>query len=267
LAHANLRPELAPTSAPGHASDIARAAVKAGADLILVLGGDGTINEVVNGMVHSKATLGILPAGTANVLAMELGLGSRLDRAIERLAGSVEKRVAIGRLCRPDGPRHFLAMTGAGLDARIVYDLSPSLKAWAGKAAYWLGGFSHITQPVGNFDAKVNGTVFRCGFALISRVRNYGGDLEIARGASLLRPEFEIVLFEGSNPLRYLLYMMAVGVKLGQSMPGVHTLHAQRIDLAGDVHIQVDGEYVGRLPACIEIVPDALTLLMPPTYG
>ena len=91
-------PRLAPTSAPGDATRIACRAVAEGADLILVLGGDGTINEAVNGMVHSKAALGILPAGTANVLAMELGLGSRLDRAIERLLNSVERRVAVGKL-------------------------------------------------------------------------------------------------------------------------------------------------------------------------
>src|SRR5580658_10456681 len=81
LARASVRPRLAPTSGPADATRIARESVDGGADLILVLGGDGTVNEVVNGMVHSKAALAILPAGTANVLAMELGLGSRLDRA------------------------------------------------------------------------------------------------------------------------------------------------------------------------------------------
>ncbi len=263
----HLSPRLAPTSGPEDATRIARDAVQAGADLIIVLGGDGTINEAVNGMIHSNAALGILPAGTANVLAMELGLGSRLDRAIAQLKDCVEKRVAVGRLCRDAGSRHFLAMGGAGLDAKIVYDLNPALKARAGKLAYWLGGFGHITQRVGNFEARINGSVYKCGFALASRVRNYGGDLEIARGASLLDSDFEIVLFEGSNPLRYLGYMLAVGFKRGQSMPGVHTVRANRVEMTGDVHLQVDGEYAGRLPACFETVPDALTLLMPRSYG
>lgn len=218
-------------------------------------------------MVHSQAALGILPAGTANVLAMELGLGSRLDRAIPRLASCVERRIAVGRLCSAQGSRHFLAMGGAGLDAKIVYDLNPSLKARAGKLAYWLGGFGHITQSVENFDVIVDGKAQRCGFALASRVRNYGGDLEIARGASLLRPEFELVLFEGTNPLRYLLYMATVGLKAVQRMPGVHTIHTPRVELKGGGHLQIDGEYAGRLPACFEIVPDAVTLLMPPAYG
>jgi YegS/Rv2252/BmrU family lipid kinase len=262
-----LKPALAPTSAPGDATAIARDSVANGADLILVLGGDGTINEAVNGMVHSKAALGIIPAGTANVLAMELGLGSGLDRAVQRLSQSVEHRVSVGKIVNShDAPRYFLAMAGAGLDAKIVYDLNPALKARAGKLAYWLSGFGHIAEQVGNFDARINGDVYRCGFALASRVRNYGGDLEIASGASLIRDDFEIVLFEGSNPLRYMWYMMGVGMRRVQGMHGVHTVRAKQVDMTGDVHLQVDGEYAGRLPARFEIVPGALTLLIPPSY-
>ncbi len=275
--------KLAPTSGPGDATRIAREAVAAGADLVLVLGGDGTINEAVNGMVHSNSVLGILPGGTANVLAMELGLGSRLDKAIERLAQCAPRRVSVGRVSpaavgessrngagsngadRNSG-RHFLAMGGAGLDAKIVFDLSPAFKARAGKLAYWLTGFGHATQSVGQFEARVNGHAYQCGFALASRVRNYGGDLEIATGASLARDDFEIVLFEGSNPLRYLWYMLGVSMKRVKNMAGVHTLRGGRLELSGDVHLQVDGEYAGRLPASIDIVSAAITLLMPPGY-
>jgi diacylglycerol kinase (ATP) len=222
-------------------------------------------------MVHSSATLGILPGGTANVLAMELGLGSRLSAAIEKIPLCLERRVAVGRLCSPQHSRYFLAMGGVGLDAKIVYDLNPTLKAWAGKMAYWLGGFGHATQSVRQFEARINGDVYRCGFALASRVRNYGGDLEIARGASLRRDDFEVVLFEGSNPLRYLYYMIGVAAKQVQRMPGVRTAYTGSIELSsnggGNVHVQVDGEYAGLLPARFEIVPAALTLLIPPAYG
>jgi diacylglycerol kinase (ATP) len=282
---------LAPTNGPGDATRIAREAVTAGADLVLVLGGDGTINEAVNGMVHSNAALGILPGGTANVLAMELGLGSHLDRAIERLSQCAPRRVSVGRVSiasvgevsrngagndmSRNGARHFLSMGGAGFDARIVFDLSPAFKARAGKLAYWLTGFRRAAQRVGQFEARVFGLdgnaghacrSYQCGFALASRVRNYGGDLEIASGASLARDDFEIVLFEGSNPLRYLWYMLGVSMKRVQNMAGVHTLHGGRVELSGDVHLQVDGEYAGRLPASIDIVPAAITLLMPPGY-
>jgi diacylglycerol kinase family enzyme len=242
--------------------------VRDGADLILVLGGDGTINEVANGMVGSRTHLGVLPAGTANVLAMELQLGSSLERAIGRLAACSPKQISIGRLCQPAKPaRHFLMMAGAGFDAQVVCDLKPGLKAKTGKFAYWVAGFSQIVKRVGQLETRINGDTYPCGFTLASRVRNYGGDLELARGASLLSDEFETVMFEGSNPLRYAFYMMAVAVKQVQKMPGVHTVRSKRIELLGDAPIQIDGEYVGRAPATIEIVPDALMLLVPESYG
>jgi diacylglycerol kinase (ATP) len=101
---------------------------------------------------------------------------------------------------------------------------------------------------------------------LVSRVRNYGGDMEIASGASLLSDDFEVVLFEGSNPLRYAAYMTAVTLGQVKSMPGVRTLRSQRVEFLGDAHLQIDGEYGGRLPATLEMVPDALTLLVPAGY-
>jgi diacylglycerol kinase (ATP) len=250
--------------------------VREGADLILVLGGDGTINEVINGMhggavgglLGSDVHLGVLPGGTANVLAMELGLGSRLERAIDRLSRCVPKRVSLGKIWQSDQPaRHFLMMAGAGFDAQVVCDLNPVLKAKLGKLAYWVAGFSQIVKRVGQMETRINGDTYSCGFTLASRVRNYGGDLELARGASLLSNDFETVIFEGSNPLRYAFYMLAVTVKQVQKMPGVHTVRSTRVELIGDAPIQIDGEYVGRSPATIEIVRDALTLLVPPAYG
>lgn len=239
-----------------------------GADLILVLGGDGTINEVINGLLGSEVHLGVLPGGTANVLAMELGLGSRLERAIERLSQCTPKRVSLGKIWQKDRPaRHFLMMAGAGFDAQVVCDLHAGLKSKTGKLAYWVAGFSQIVKRVGQLETRINGDTYPCGFTLAARVRNYGGDLELARGASLLSNEFETVMFEGSNPLRYAFYMMAVAVKQVQRMPGVHTVRSTRIELLGDAPIQIDGEYVGRSPATIEIVPDALTLLVPKSYG
>jgi diacylglycerol kinase family enzyme len=239
------------------------------------LGGDGTINEVINGMnggmvgglLGSDVHVGVLPGGTANVLAMELGLGSRLERALERLGRCVPKRVSLGKIWQADEPaRHFLMMAGVGFDAEVVCDLNPGLKARTGKLAYWVAGLSHIVKTVGQMETRINGTTYPCGFTLASRVRNYGGDLELARGASLLSHEFETVMFEGSNPLRYAFYMLGVAVKQVQKMPGVHTVRTSRLEILGDAPIQVDGEFVGRAPATIEIVRDALTLLVPQTY-
>jgi diacylglycerol kinase (ATP) len=259
--------ELTPTAAAGHATELARDAVAAGADLILVLGGDGTINEVANGMIHSRVPLGVLPGGTANVLANELGLGNSLERAIDRLSRCLERRIAVGALCHGTSePRHFLMMCGVGLDATIVTKVNPELKARTGKLAYWVAGFGQFFQTVGQFHVEAGAEQRRCGFVLASRVRNYGGDMEIASGASLLSDDFEVVLFDGSNPLRYAAYMTAVTLRQVKSLPGVRTLRAGRVAFSGDAHLQIDGEYGGRIPATLEMVPDALTLLAPAAY-
>jgi len=261
-------PRLLATTSAGHASELAREAVDDGADLVLALGGDGTINEVINGVAGTAAHLGILPAGTANVLAMEIGLGGRLETAMERLSQAVPKRIALGRIETPLAPaRYFALMAGAGLDAKIVTKVDPGLKERFGKGAYWAAGLSQIGNRLDQFDVSVDGTTYKVGFALASRVRNYGGDLEIALGASLLKPEFEIVLFEGSHPLRYVAYMTAVGLRQVRNMPGVHTLRATSLEILSCAHLQIDGEYAGKTSAKIEIVPDALTLLLLPAYG
>jgi diacylglycerol kinase (ATP) len=263
-------PRILPTDAAGHATELARDAVAQGADVVLVLGGDGTVNEAANGLVHSGVPLGVLPAGTANVLAMELGLGSRLDRAIARLAHYEPVQVALGRLTTAGGvSRYFLCMAGAGLDARIVREVHPGLKDRTGKLAYWAAGLSQLPRRVDQLEVRIpcqshSGKLYRCGFALASRVRNYGGDLKIASGASLRRHDFEIVLFEGESSLRYLWYMLGVGMKSVQKMKGVHTLTARCAEIVTPAHIQIDGEYAGCQPARLEIVPQALTILMPP---
>lgn len=257
------------TTGPGHAGEIARSAVDRGADLILVAGGDGTINEVVNGMVNSDVPLGILPAGTANVLANELGIGNAMERAAATLAETVQERVALGMISNDanGSQRHFLLMAGAGLDADIVFNLNPRVKEAIGKVAYWVGGFSKIGRRIPEFTVQADGREYRASFALLSRVRNYGGDLEIAPSISLLDDEFEMVLFEGESSLGFLKYMLAVVVHQQKSMRGITILRTrQAVFLAPEdagIHLQVDGEYAGLAPARVEIVPSALTLLVP----
>jgi YegS/Rv2252/BmrU family lipid kinase len=261
-----------PTTAPGTASAIARQCIHDGADLILVAGGDGTINEVVNGMIYSNVPLGILPAGTANVLAMELAIGKRLEIAARALPDSVPERIAVGRLSNhlaPDG-RHFLLMAGVGLDAHIVYRITAAMKASLGKFAYWAGGFSQLGRSFPEFTVEIDGASYRASFALVARVRNYGGDLEIAPRISLFEDEFEVVLFSGRSSFTYLKYMLGVVTRRLEGMRGVTIVRARKISCSAAedsaIHAQVDGEYAGRLPLNIEILPDALTLLVPPGF-
>jgi len=267
LALGGLNPRSLATSGPGSAGAIAREAVSQGADLVLVLGGDGTVNEVVQGLIHSNVPLGVLPGGTANVLAMELGLGSHTERAARKLVTFEPRPVALGQITGSFGSRHFLLMAGAGLDANIVYEVSAGLKNAVGKLAYWAAGFFRFFKRVDQLEVRVDNHIHQCGFALISRVRNYGGDLEIASGASLHDDDFEVVLFEGSNPLRYAWYMLNVAAKRVQRIRGVRVLRAHRVDILTETAVQIDGEYLGRQAVSIEIVPAALRLLLPVKNG
>lgn len=265
LAAAGIEPQLIATSRPGEAIEMARNAVEEGADLVVALGGDGTINEALNGVVYTNVPLAALPGGTANVLSVETGMGTRPAKAAAMLELCVPERVSVGRLTSAKGERrYFLLMAGAGLDAQIVWDVHPGLKAAAGKLAYWIAGFRQMSTRLCEFDAHVNGRTYRCGFALASRVRNYGGDLEIARSASLFEDDFEVVLFEGANPFRYLKYLLGVAAGDISKMRGVRVFHAQRVELEGPARVQVDGEYAGELPVTLEIIPRAVTLLLPP---
>jgi YegS/Rv2252/BmrU family lipid kinase len=267
LAEGDIAPRPMPTSAPGQAGSLVREAIRQGADLVLVLGGDGTVNEVVQGLAHSNVPLGVLPGGTANVLAMELGLGSRTKAAAHRLAAFEPRPVALGRITGSFGSRYFLLMAGAGLDANVVYEVSAGLKNAAGKLAYWAAGFSRFFKHVEQLDVRFDSEIHQCGFALVSRVRNYGGDLEIATGASLHDDDFEVVLFEGSNPLRYAWYMLNVAAKRVQRVRGVRVLRAHHVEILTETAVQIDGEYLGRQAVSIEIVPGALKLLLPPAHG
>ncbi len=262
---------MSPTTGPGTAGEIARRAITAGAEFIVVAGGDGTLNEVLDGVANTSVPVGILPAGTANVLATEIGLPHGLERAAALMSECVARRIAVGRLDCGARPRHFLSMTGVGFDAHIVYDLSDGLKRRLGKAAYWVGGFSQIVRRFPEFQVEIDGARRElCSFALISRVRNYGGDFEIARSISLLDSCFEVILFRGRTPLPYLKYLLGMTTGHLAGMRGVSFLPAQCVQVFDPedrrVYVQVDGENAGHLPARVSLVADALTLLVPPAY-
>lgn len=263
--------EVRPTLGPGQAAEMARQAVNDGAELVIAAGGDGTVNDVMNGMVFSSVPLGILPAGTANVLAVELGMDTRMVAASRVLPTFVAERIAVGKLqiaSHPE-PRYFLLMAGIGLDADIVYKLDPAMKNWFGKLAYWLAGFSQLGRRIPEFTVDVNGASHRASFALASRVRNYGGDLEIARSVSLLDEDLELVLFTGESSFSYLRYMFGVTTRRLDRMRGVTILRTTGLRCSSPengIYVQIDGEFAGGMPFEIALVPRALTLLVPPDF-
>jgi diacylglycerol kinase (ATP) len=263
---------LAPTAGPGTAKEIVRGYLDRGADLFLAAGGDGTINEVAEGLVHTPVPLAILPGGTANVLATELGLGSNLVSAAERLGEFQPYRISVGHVTCEDGAkgRHFLLMAGVGLDAHIVYQVSLPLKARTGKLAYWVAGWGMLGRRLAEFQVEMQGEERRCSFALVSKVRNYGGDLEIARNATLFDDHFEVILFEGRSTLPYVKYLAGVMTNRLKGMKGVTVTNAKCLKFSAPkderIYVQVDGEFVGHLPALVKVVPDALTVLLPDSY-
>ena len=258
------------TTGPRTAATIARDCIEKGADLVLSAGGDGTVNEVANGMVGLQTPLGVLPGGTANVLATELGLGSDMSKLAPRLSDLLPVRIGVGLLENEHEQRHFVLMAGAGLDALIVYNIDAQLKASWGKIAYWLSGFRQLGRSLPEFEVRIDGAGMRCSFALISRVKNYGGDLSIARNASLLSNVFEVVLFEGGHTLPYMKYLAGVITGRLANMSGVRIARTQVLDIEcpsdPGIYVQVDGEYAGRLPARVTMIPNALTLLVPEKF-
>ncbi len=267
------RVQTVPTEGPGSASDLVAGCIRGGADLILVAGGDGTINEAVNGMIGEQVPLGILPAGTANVLAAELGLAGNWIKVARDVGGWVPRRIPAGLLTAgPDGHRrHFLMLTGIGLDAHIVRNVDPKLKKFQGKLSYWLAALGEFARTLDEFEVVTAGARFRVSFAVASRVRNYGATLELTPQAGLLRDDFGLALFEGSNTFRYLEYLGGALSNRLDRTPGVSLLRVQSAEFLplGDapVFIQVDGESAGCLPARIDLVPDALTVLCPPEFA
>lgn len=264
---------VAPTTGPETAGPIARLHIAAGADLVIAAGGDGTINEVIEGMVGSQVPLAILPGGTANVLAMEMKIGRSIERVARAMAEWRPRRISVGHLTCDGGrvSRHFLLMAGIGLDAYIVRHVSPALKARTGKFAYWVAGWSLLGRDLAEFSVEIAGQRRQCSFALLSKVRNYGGDFEIARSVSLPDDHFEAVLLEGRSSLRYVKYFTGMALNRLSEMRGVTVLRAQRAVIScpedRDAYVQIDGEFAGALPADVRVVPDALTLLMPGSYG
>jgi diacylglycerol kinase family enzyme len=209
----------------------------------------------------------VLPAGTANVLSCEIGTGNDALAVLRGLEQMECADVTPGVLRGAEGERLFLCMAGAGLDARIVRLVSPAWKRRLGKLSYWQGALAQLGRRLEVFEAEAGGRKYECSFALAARVRNYGGELWIARHANLLEDRLAVVLFEGTSSLRYVKYF--AGVLLGRlrGMSGVHVLDAQRVALRlledPVIDLQVDGEHAGYAPAEIGLGEKRIRLLVP----
>lgn len=268
---------LAPTAVPGHATELARQAVVDGCDLVAVYSGDGTVNEVVQGLPGGASpALLVLPGGTANVLINELGLPTDPVRAARLLPQLAAMPVRLGRavFSNNGSSRYFLLMCGAGLDAAIADRVSKPLKRRLGQAAFWLAGARSSLQriPRARVSSADNGTASPwCGLVVVSKSRLYGGGLVLTPGAHLLADHFITAQYPGTNRLAYSSYLTAALCRVTSKCPGVR-LEARDdlvLEPAGGepVQVQVDGEIVGELPVRVTLSDATCTVLMPERYA
>lgn len=253
------------TAAPNDATRLARRAAEEGIKKVIVSGGDGTINEALQGLIGTDVHLGIWARGTANVLARELKLPFGTRQAAETVASGRTQSIYVGCAIveETEERRYFFLMAGIGLDASVVQGVRPRLKRRVGKGAFWFSGLSHLAnwKPV-PFEVEVNGKTFTATFAAIGKSSRYGGDLAITPRARLDQPEFEICLIDSHSRLRYLqLLSYAMRGGTGLERPGVQYLQATRARATGQTLVQVDGELIGQLPMTFEIAPSPIHVI------
>ena len=259
--------EVIATEGPGHATQIAASAARNGNTDVIVSGGDGTINEALQGLIGSEVRLAILPHGTANVLARELRLPLDSMQAAEVIARGKTRRIHVGSALdeMKDVKRYFLLMAGIGLDASVVRRVDPRLKRRFGKAAFWVSGLSHLAdwQPV-PFKLEVDGKEYLATFATIGKAASYGGNLSVTPRARIDEPNFEICVIESHSRVRYLhLLSYALGSGVPSGKTGVRFIHATRARVTGPAPVQVDGELIGTLPMTFEIAPESIEVVVP----
>lgn len=261
-----IEPELAETRGPGEARALARSAAARGAAVVVAAGGDGTIAEVAAGLAGSGSALGLLPLGTANVLAWELGVPLRPEGAAAVLAGGRVAWLHPGLACYADGgERLFVQMLGAGFDAAVVHALDLGLKRRAGRAAYVWQSLREMTRyrfpPI---EAVLDGTARQAASVIVTKGRLYAGRHLVAPAARPEAPGFQAVLFRDPGALRAALAGLALPLGLIPRLPGVEIVAARRIVLRGPgVPVQADGDPAGMLPVAIADAPAPLPVLLP----
>jgi len=286
LEAAGVEAALVRTQSSADAAEQARLAIVRGCDTVFACGGDGTVHDVLQGMAGSPAALGIVPMGTANSLAHDLGLPLDPARAVRVALQTEPSRIALGRvtvngLLGALVTRYFTVAVGIGVDAHLFYKLHAGTKQRLGMGAYYYKAW-HLwcTHCMEKFDVQLSSAdgdkVLHRGVTemLAVRIRNFGGVLqELAPGASLDRDDLRIVTCHSSSRLSYLLYVTRGLLGAKWDVRGVELAFAEAVrctapevssdEVSCKIYVEADGELLGTLPAEITMVPDALSLLIP----
>ena len=234
---------------------------------IIAAGGDGTINEVVNGMAKSDVPLAILPLGTTNVLAKELGIPEKMTAALEVALSKSARTVSLGRIelgTDTDSvtSRYFCLMAGIGFDGKAVHDINETIKKKAGKAAYiWSGikNFLHYSPNQLFYEIDEKEYIGYC--SITGKASRYGGNFMITPDADLSEPVLYTCIFQGnkrSDLIRY-VYRAVTGILLKER--DIIYLKSTSLEVFGKAHIQIDGDYLGLTPAKITVEKNALRII------
>lgn len=252
--------ELCLTGARGDARAAAAAARNAGFDRIVACGGDGTLNEVLNGLAPSPVPVAFLPSGTVNVLALELKLPFALEAACAVALDGRPLPVSLGQA----GALKFLLMAGIGFDAAVVRAVSGRLKRRIGRLAYLVAAASQLTRwhaPQLSV-TLADGSTASAGSLIVGNGRLYGGRFAVTPGARLDDPAFEVLLLA---PGRLPLLRAAWHVLRGRAVAPAdgRLLRTTALQVRGTAALQLDGDDVGDLPVDIELLPQAAVLMVP----
>lgn len=250
------------TARAGDGERLARAAAAESFDVVVAAGGDGTINEVLNGLAGQRTPLGLIPVGTANVLAAELGFPDTAEGLAEMLRRGRTRRIYPGVVAG----RRFATVAGIGFDARIVANVPLGLKRWIGKGAYvWQYIAELIRYRPHIYRLEIDGGVYRAAGAIISNARFYAGRFVCTPDARLTDPCFHVCMFGTASRAAVLRYGLAL---LAGRIPGLRDVRivpgtCLRVADETGAPVQADGDIVARLPVEIATVTEGIEVVAP----
>lgn len=259
------------TAGPNDARRLSAEAVEEGAQVVVAAGGDGTVNEVLNGIGDAadgfeRACLGVLPLGTVNVFARELSLPMKLEEAWQTVLSGREIRIDLPSMELGDGvSRYFAQLAGAGLDARAIELVNWSLKKKVGPLAYVYAGLKALLQSPSTITVTGGNRTLTGQLVLIGNGRLYGGDYQLFPEANLSDGLLEVCVFPKVN--WFTLARCGPELLLRQKVPQsqVQVLRAASVALRSttETPVEVDGELGGRLPATFRVRREALRVIVP----
>lgn len=256
----------APTTSPGHATEIVQSFLPRGLDVVAVCGGDGTISEAACGLVGSDVPLGVIPAGTSNVLAVELGIPLDLAHAENLLVDGVPHAVRFGHA---DG-RLFLLWAGVGLDARVMGQMNLALKRHLGRAGIFGTALSEFLQyEFPRLEVEVDGVRHPATFAVVCRARHYAGRWIIAPEARLDSANFEVLIFAHRDRAKLYRLFRQMMRRRGEHLSSglAHIVRGSRVSIRAlepySVDIQVDGDCVLKTPVECRMNAASVNILVP----